>query len=92
MLDRLIAERDALEELFSDRRVKDWVKEQNPEGRQKFAEFKALVYSNRFWDGVEAVVDVLDPMVTLMKKVDSNVPTMGIFYHGYVFLSCFPHI
>ena len=39
-----------------------------------------LVYSDSFWEGVEEVCSVVEPLVKVLRLVDGDKPVMGYLY------------
>jgi hypothetical protein len=40
------------------------------------------VYSDSFWEGVEEVCSVVEPLVKVLRLVDGNKPVMGYLYEA----------
>ncbi len=82
MLQRAYVCRDAIEQVFADRRVKDWVAAKDPAMREKHAALRRTALSASFWAKVDAGCTVLAPVFRMLRDVDSDTPTMGIIYNG----------
>ena len=41
-----------------------------------------LVYTDSFWEGVEEVCSISEPLVKALRLVDSDKPTMGYLYEA----------
>lgn len=50
---------------------------------------KDLLKNDQFWENLQLLVDLCNPLVSLMRLADSNVPCVGKMYHRFYMLSQF---
>jgi hypothetical protein len=48
-----------------------------------------LLKNDQFWENLQLLVDLCNPLVSLMRLADSNVPCVGKMYHRFYMLSQF---
>lgn len=80
MMKRLVEVKGALQETVVNRLWDGWANKQPY--RQTAQDIKDMVMDGSTWRDMNLLVKVMEPIVTLLRLVDSKTPCMGKVYHG----------
>lgn len=80
MLIRLAKMAVKLKQLVADEKWQEW--EASRLVRDDAIRVRHLINSDEFWAKVEAIVDLTEPIMSLLRMVDSPAPCMGKVYYG----------
>eukprot|EP00253_Pinus_taeda_P002536 PITA_02536 len=75
---RLVEEKGSIRGVFCNN---EWEKSHlSKEAKGK--ELEQVILGNAFWDNAQKVLKVCEPIVDMLRMVDSDTPSMGFFYEG----------
>ena len=80
MMKHLVEVKGALQETVVNRLWDGWANKQPY--RQTAQDIKDMVMDGSTWRDMNLLVKVMEPIVTLLRLVDSKTPCMGKVYHG----------
>ena len=87
--ERLCDQKKYVVNLFTDVKFEKYAEKQN--WRQEYAEIKAVVQRKEFWDMLEALVKVCEPILMILRLCDGDVPCCGKIYYKTFQLRCSGH-
>lgn len=79
--ERVLELREHLEDAVSQSRFRTWMNK-SAKRKEKAGEVKGVLMQERFWDSLELLVQIGEPIVKVLRLVDSDCPTMGKVYHS----------
>lgn len=78
---RLLELRDVLEDAVAQSRFRTWMNK-SAKRKEKAGVVKGVVMQEKFWDSLELLIQIGEPIVKVLRLVDSDCPTMGKIYHS----------
>jgi len=81
MLQRLLDAKDALQETVMDREYKQWMSSFKKTGNKEEGKTVVeVIVVEKFWESVEEVTSVCEPIISLLRLVNGTVPSVGKVY------------
>ncbi|XP_074297184.1 uncharacterized protein LOC141627876 [Silene latifolia] len=80
LLKRILDCREALVTLVCQKKWKDWLKKGDENSRKQGSEIAEYIKDESFWDDVESVLKILEPLYHVLKFADGEGPLMGEIY------------
>lgn len=77
MLQRVQQTKDSLQETFMDRDFKMWLSRALPAIMSNGKIIMETVIDERFWDSVDIITTTCEPIVSLLRLVDGDIPSVG---------------
>ena len=83
----LITQSDAAKDMVTDRRYMSWLKGEGTKGKRKKSYYnegvwlKSKFLDDDWWAKGELILEIVEPIVTLLRMADSELPLMGKVYH-----------
>ena len=83
MTDRVAAVRESLEDLIGNRLLKKWIGGNGKKHAATYAEVKKNIDSIRFWDDLEYLNGILEPLIEVLRLTDGkrSCTIMGELYY-----------
>jgi len=77
---RLVEEKGSIRGVFCNN---EWEKSHLSNSKEaKGKELEQVILGNAFWDNAQKVLKVCEPIVDMLRMVDSDTPSMGFVYEG----------
>ena len=82
----LVTQPDAAKDMVTDRRYMSWLKGEGTKGKRKKPYYnegiwlKSKYFDDDLWAKGELILEIVEPIVTLLRMADSELPLMGKVY------------